>query len=818
MTYSAYIDVIVPLNLPKALTYAVPEHLVTLLQPGIRVVVPLGAKKKYAGIIVRVHQEEPLEYSAKEIESVIDEYPVVTEKQLHFWNWISEYYLCSIGEVMLSALPPGLKFDNEVQYALYDDTNPESGYFELEEKNILFEIAMNGEITLEEIQKKVKAKNIHSLLKKLLDAKAIFAQDSIKQRFKPKIQTFLSTSLTLSQWEEALQQTHQKYPKQHEVLIQFLQQSDQLTKSISKRDFLSNAHLSLSVLSTIVKKGWLHEDKRIVDRLPESLLPSVQIPPMSEAQQSAYNQIIDHWRELPNVLLYGATGSGKTTVYAHLIQEQLALGKQILFLLPEIALTTQIVKRLKEYFGIRAGVYHSGYSGNERTETWSKIIAFQPGEYDIIIGARSALLLPFERLGLIIVDEEHDASYKQQDPAPRYHGRDAAIMLAQKHQAKVLLGSATPSLESYRNATQKRYGLVQLLERYGNKPLPQVQLVNLINERKERKVQGSLSDTLIEEIGKTLDAQQQVILFQNRRGYTPQWQCQTCGWIPKCTRCDVSLTYHKFNHHLGCHYCGYKTHPPQHCDTCKSNDIKMLGAGTEKIEEEIASLFPDVTIQRLDGDTTKNKNSHSEIIERFQNGEIQILIGTQMVTKGLDFGNVTLVGIIHADRLLAFPDFRAIERSFQIMVQVAGRAGRGDNPGKVLIQTTQPEHWIYPMVMQQQYEPFYEKEIQERYQFAYPPFIRIVQLTLKNKNEKELEETTQVIAQLLKQTFLEGVLGPEKPFVSKVNLYHIRIITIKLSNGKNLLNDKLKIKKIVDGLKVQPPHHKTRINLDVDPQ
>ena len=818
MTYSAYIDVIVPLNIPKALTYAVPDHLTTMLQPGIRVVVPLGAKKKYAGIIVRVHDEAPNEYTAKEIDALIDEYPVVTEKQLHFWNWIADYYLCSIGEVMLSALPPGLKFDNEIQYALYDETQPESERFSLEEKSILLEIAMNGQMTLEEIQKKVKSKNIHAFIKNLLNSKVIYAQDSIKQRFKPKIQSFLHAAISIEQWQVVMQDTIQKHPKQHAALLHFLQQSENLNRSIAKRAFVHHSNASISVLQTMIKKGWLVEEKRMVDRLSEALLPSIEIPTMSFAQENAFKEIREQWNETPNVLLHGATGSGKTTIYAHLIKEQLANGKQILFLLPEIALTTQIVQRLKEYFGVRAGVYHSGYSGNERTETWSKVIAFQPGEYDIIIGARSALLLPFERLGLIVVDEEHDASYKQQDPAPRYHGRDSAIMLAQLHEAKVLLGSATPSLESYRNATQKRYGLVKLLERFENKPLPQIHLVNLVEERKAKRIQGSLSDTLIEAINRCIEAKQQVILFQNRRGYTPQWQCQTCGWIPKCTRCDVSLTYHKFNHHLGCHYCGYKTHPPHHCDTCKSNDIKMLGAGTEKIEEEITGLFPDVIIQRLDGDTTKNKNSHSEIIERFQNGEIQILIGTQMVTKGLDFGNVTLVGIIHADRLLAFPDFRAVERSFQIMVQVAGRAGRGENHGNVLIQTTQPEHWIYPMVTQHQYEPFYEKEIQERYQFAYPPFVRIVQLTLKNKNEKELEETTQVVTQLLKQTFLEGVLGPEKPFVSKVNLYHIRIITIKLANGKNLTFDKQKIKKLIDGLKVQPPHHKTRINIDVDPQ
>jgi primosomal protein N' (replication factor Y) len=817
MEQQYFVDVILPLNLPKGLTYAVPSHLNSLLQCGIRVVVPLGAKKKYAGIIIRVHEEIPTEYEPKSIESIIDEYPIVTEKQLHFWKWIADYYLCSIGEVMLSALPPGLKFDSETQYALGDDIQPDSKRFTHEERSVLYEIAMNGQLTIEEIQKKIKSPSIHAILKKLLDEKIIFAQEAIKQRFKHKTQTFISAQ-PQSDWNEILDVVQKKSIKQHNLLFGFLQLSEWGKQSVSKKLLLESTQSSPAIIQALISKELIFEEKRNVDRLVDGLLPPIEIPPLSSAQEVALDQIKEHWGNVPHVLLHGATGSGKTTVYAHLIEEQINQGNQVLFLVPEIALTTQLVIRLKQYFGVRAGVYHSGYNGNERTETWSKVISHIPGEYDIIIGARSALFLPFERLGLIIVDEEHDGSYKQNDPAPRYNGRDAAIVLANLHDAKVLLGSATPSLESYRNAKTNRYGLITLHERFGNKPLPDIYLVDLLKERKNKKTQGSFSDILIHQMAKTLEAEQQIILFQNRRGYTPQWQCQTCGWIPKCTRCDVSLTFHKFDHHLGCHYCGYKTQPPKNCDVCKSNDLKMLGAGTEKIEEEVHQIFPEISIQRMDGDTTKNKNSHSEILERFQNGEINILVGTQMVTKGLDFGNVTLVGIIHADRLLAFPDFRALERSFQIMVQVAGRAGRGDQPGSVFIQTTQPDHWIYPLIQKHQYEAFYEKEITERYHFAYPPFIRLIQLTLKNKNESEVEETAVFLSQLLRQTFSEGILGPEKPFVSRINLYHIRIITIKLANGKNLVSDKGKIKKLIEGLKMHPPHHKTRVNIDVDPQ
>jgi primosomal protein N' (replication factor Y) len=813
-----FVDVILPLSLPRPLTYCVPIHLHDLIQSGIRVVVPLGAKKKYAAIVIGSHQNNPSEYEAKSIESVIDEIPIVTEKQIQFWNWIAEYYLCSLGEVMISALPPGLKFDSEVQYALYEHIQPDHPQYSIEEKAILFEIAMNGQMTLEEIQKKAKSKSIYTLIKELMEKEIIFPIDAIKQRFKPKTQLFIHSALTETEWQGKLKEVENKFPKQAQLIQTFLDLTNKGKESIAKNQLLENATISPSVLQSVVKKNWLIEEKRTVDRLVEELLPPIEIPQLSVQQNKALQEIQNQWENQSVVLLHGATGSGKTTVYAHLIEEQIQLGKQVLFLVPEIALTTQIVQRLKQYFGARAGVYHSGYNGNERTETWSKVIAHEPGEYDIIIGARSALLLPFERVGLIIVDEEHDSSYKQQDPAPRYNGRDAAVILANFHQAKVLLGSATPSIESYRNAKTQRYGLVEISERYGNKPMPKIELVDLIKERKEKKNTQTFSERLAQQIEEVTQAAQQVILFQNRRGYTPQWQCQTCGWIPKCTRCDVSLTYHKYNHQLNCHYCGYKIQPPKQCDVCKSSDLKMLGAGTEKIEEEIQSIFPTVSIQRMDGDTTKNKNSHAEILERFQSGEIQVLVGTQMVTKGLDFGNVTLVGIMHADRLLAFPDFRAVERSFQIMVQVAGRAGRGEQHGLVLIQTTQPEHWIYPLVMQHDYKTFYEKEIHERYQYAYPPFIRIVQLTLKNKNEHEVEETAKFMAQLLRQNFNEGILGPEKPFVSKINLYHIRLITIKLANGKNLMSDKLKIKKIVTGLKLHPPHHKTRINIDVDPQ
>lgn len=819
---AVFADIILPLNLPRPLTYSVPEHMDAYLQPGMRVVVPLGASKKYPGIIIRLHQDAPSQYEPKAIESLIDEYPIVTEKQIRFWFWVSEYYLCSVGEVMTTALPPGLKFDEETTYLIHEATDPSSSIFKPLEKKILEFLAANGAHNWEQLVRHIKDTDAPKALRRLIDLKAVVAQQEVKQRYKPKtIDVVLWDQFPENENEqkEIFLQLEKKAKKQHDLLLYFLLKCpDSSATPINKKELLTQSNSSLAILNALVEKGWLKMEKKNIDRLQESLLPPILLPQLSNDQERAKKEIEKIWEEKSTVLLHGVTGSGKTAVYARIIEEKIAQGQQVLFLLPEIALTTQIVIRLKQYFGVRAGVYHSGHSGNERTETWSKVISHVPGENDIIIGARSALFLPFERLGLIIVDEEHDSSYKQQDPAPRYNGRDAAIVLASLHQCPVLLGSATPSLESYRNTETGRYGLVELNQRFGNAQMPEIALIDLLAERKIQKVQGSLSEPLIHCIEKTLEQKKQVILFQNRRGYTPQWQCQTCGWMAKCTRCDVSMTYHKMDHNLECHYCGYKTLPPKSCTVCHSHDVKMLGAGTEKIEEEIAEFFPKATIQRMDADTTRNKNSQADIVERVQSGEVDILVGTQMVTKGLDFANVALVGVIHADRLLAFPDFRALERSFQILVQVAGRSGRGEDLGQVLIQTTQPQHWLYPLIKENKYKDFYKKEIQERFQFGYPPFVRMVRLVLKNKNEQEVEMTAQYLVEQLRGKLKEGILGPEKPFIARINLYYLRVIHIKIGLGKQMTESKEIIYKQVQNLKAIPPYNKTRINIDVDPQ
>lgn len=816
-----YADIILPLAIPNALTYEVQDDIAPYLLPGMRVVVPLGKNKKYVGIVIAIHEETPKAYDPKCVESLIDEYPIVTEKQIKLWYWVAEYYLCHIGEVMQSALPPGLKFDEETTYVIADDIDLNNNLSALEQ-DIIAELAANGSQSWEELNKKIKSTHFSAALQQLLKKKILLPQQEVKKRFKPKTIDIIRFQERYNQLDACipiLSELEKSAKKQFQLLHYLVTKANnQADWEGNKREILQESNCNLSQLNALIDRGIVQVKKKNIDRILEGLIPPSSLPILSKEQKNALISIQDEWKQKSIVLLNGITGSGKTAVYAHLIEEQLQKGKQVLFLLPEIALTTQIVQRLKALFGVRAGVYHSGYSGNERAEIWSKIITHQPGEYDVIIGARSAIFLPFERLGLIIVDEEHDASYKQQDPAPRYHGRDAAIVLSQFHQCPILLGSATPSLESYKNADGGRYGYVELTTRFGSATLPKIELINLLEARQKDQMHDSFSQHLVNHIQVALENKQQVILFQNRRGYTPQWQCQTCGQITKCTRCDVSLTYHKKDHHLECHYCGYKTTPPKQCPTCHSADLRMLGAGTEKIEEEIAQLFPEKIIQRLDGDTTRNKNSQAEIVERVMGGEIDILVGTQMVTKGLDFENVTLVGVIHADRLLAFPDFRAIERTFQLLTQVAGRAGRSKTEGKVLIQTTQPEHWIYPLVIENNYKEFYKKESKERFHFAYPPYVRLVRLILKNKKEEEVDETAQFMAQRLHDIFSEGILGPEKPFVSRINNYHIRVFTVKLAMNKELVENKSKIYKLVQSLKVTPPHNRTRVNIDVDPQ
>ncbi|MFM7727356.1 MAG: primosomal protein N', partial [Flavobacteriales bacterium] len=686
-----FADVIVPQALPVPLTYRVPfdwnEHVLV----GQRVVVPLGKSKLITGVIRRLHTTGPTNYQAKYIDALLDAHALVGAEQLALWDWMATYYCCTTGDVMNAALPAGLKLSSETKFVLVCEEDESS--LSDNEQAVVRALRARGSMTLDDMADLLAIKQVQPIAKHLVELGWLRSEEEIKEKFRPKTADFLSLSNQYDS-EEKLQRLFadletRRAQKQADALMLFLQLThwDGKRASELERSKLQKHGVTAAVVLALVDKEIFTLITREVGRLNADLVPTSPTRELSEAQRNAREAVIQAWSDKDVCLLHGVTSSGKTEVYATLIEETLAQGKQVLFLLPEIALTTQIIQRLRRFFGKRVGVYHSGYSDNERTEVWNKVLSDIPGECDVVLGARSALFLPFNRLGLVIVDEEHEQSFKQHDPSPRYQARDTALWLATRFGAKVLLGSATPSVESYWNAVNGRYGLVELHERFGGLQLPEVVLCDVRKEIKAKTMHGNFTREMITEMQRVIEAGEQIILFQNRRGYAPLWECESCGWVPMCTRCDVSLTYHKFSHQLRCHYCGYTTPPVPACHACGTVDMKMLGFGTEKIEEDLQAHFPDVRIQRMDLDTTRSKSSYRKIISDFESGHTQILVGTQMVTKGLDFDNVSLVGILSADKMMNYPDFRAMERSFQIMLQVSGRAGRKNKRGKVLIQT-----------------------------------------------------------------------------------------------------------------------------------
>ena len=816
-----FIDVIVPLALPGTLTYRVPKVMNEVVQVGQRVVVPLGKSKLLTGIIRTVHDKAPREYSAKYIESILDEFPMIHERQLLLWEWIAIYYSCTLGEVMHAAIPAGLKLSSETKFALNLD------YEEMEwtdkEFVIIESMKARGRMTLTDVSDVLQLKNVMPILKGLIDKGVVNSEEEIKEKFKPKVVEILKLGMAADN-EEKLQQVFaelekRKAQKQSDALLVFLRLSDWengRTSSVERLK-LQKEQVTSSTVSAMIEKQIFELHTKEIGRLPQHLLASDKPKPLSPAQREAYMRILEIWKEKDVCLLHGVTSSGKTEIYSSLIEKTLEEKKQVLFLLPEIALTTQIIHRLRKFFGKRVGVYHSGYSDNERTEVWNKVLSNVPGECDIILGARSSLFLPFTRLGLVIVDEEHEHSFKQHDPAPRYHARDTALWLAKQFNAKVLLGSATPAIESYFNATHDRYGLVTLSERYGGLELPEVVLCDLRKDIKAKTMKNNFSSQLLDEVRAAVAAGEQVILFQNRRGYTPLWECESCGWVPSCTRCDVSLTYHKQSVLLKCHYCGYGIPPVPACHVCGSVDMKMLGFGTEKIEEDLAGYIPEASIQRMDFDTTRSKSSYQKIISDFENGHTNILVGTQMVTKGLDFDNVSLVGILNADKMMNYPDFRSIERSFQIMMQVAGRAGRKIKRGRVLVQTYNPEHWLLDMVIKGDYLTFYEREIKERFQFAYPPFMRLMRITLKHKEDDVVSRAAVMIGKMLQPQLNDHILGPEKPYIPRINNYYLQQFLIRLDKKAESAELKHRIIEQIKRALRQPEYKQVRLNIDIDP-
>ncbi len=819
-----FAQIILPVPVRNEFTYRIPFELNDQVFVGARVVVPFGRSKLVTGIITEVHEKAPVNYQAKYIEFLLDEAPIITQRQYLFWQWISNYYMAPIGDVMNAALPSNFKLASETKVVLHPDNTIDRKLLTDRENDIIDALEIRDVLDLKEVSEIVGIKTIQPIIKGLIDKKAVITQEELKDKFTPKTAIFCTLSEELRQ-EDTLNETIRSLEatkgkmKQLDALLILLnlgKYNNGDMEPVLRKDLIQQG-ASQSSLNTLEKNGMILQEKLQVSRFGEDSNAEFPLKELSEDQKRALAEIKSGFEKNKVCLLHGVTGSGKTEIYVDLIQEQLDQGKQILFLLPEIALTAQLIQRLSYYFGEQIGVYHSKFNQNERVEVWNHVLQNDPNKFRIILGARSSVFLPFQDLGLIIVDEEHESTFKQYDPSPRYNARDCAIVLGNLFKANVLLGSATPSIESYYNAKSGKYELVELMQRFGKVTLPEIHTANVRKERKQKSMQSHFTSYLIDEMRESMNNQEQVILFQNRRGYTPYWMCEVCNWTPKCTNCDVSLTYHKQSNLLKCHYCGYTTNPVGSCASCGSNRIKMLGFGTEKIEDELGLVFPDKVIKRLDLDTTRSKNAYANIIDEFDNGQIDVLIGTQMVTKGLDFEHVNLVGVLDADMLLNRTDFRAFERSFQLMTQVAGRAGRREKRGKVIIQTGDPDQWVLQKILDHDYIGFYESEIIERKNYFYPPYYKIIELTLRHKDENILNAGATDLAGKLRSVFKERILGPEFPVVKKIQQYYLKKITIKIEKDVSDKKVKERISEIIDDFYSVPRNKSIRVSIDVDP-
>lgn len=814
-----YAHVLLPLSLAETYTYEVPPHLLQTIGPGKRVEVQFGQKRIYAGIVKNVFEDNPPSYAVKPIINVLDDQPMVTNLQLQFWQWLAQYYLCAEGDVMNTALPSAFKLSSETLLELNPTFQHDYSLLSDEEFLVAEAFTQHPEITLQEVQYIVNRKNVLHLIKSLLEKGVIFVKEELVERYKPKIETVYAL---MPQFEpdEAMHQLFDsltRAPKQLTALMAYIQVKNETGQTlVTLKELQTKAPALLQPdVKALVKKGIFGQQERTVSRLPQ--LPHTQTVTyqLSDYQQNALREIKTHFTNKQVVLLHGVTSSGKTQLYIQLIQETISEGRQALFLMPEIALTSQMINRLRKVFGNQVGIYHSKFNDQERIEIWQKVLR---GEYKLVLGARSSLFLPFQNLGLLIVDEEHDTSFKQYDPAPRYHARDSAIYLASLFGAKTVLGSATPSVESYYNAVKlNKYGLVTLTQRYGNVEPPIIEVVNMRQAAKENRMRSHFSEQLLAEMKEALDLKEQVILFQNRRGYAPQLACEVCGWIPQCPRCDVSLTYHKYIHRLKCHYCGYQTNTVTQCKSCNSTRISQHGFGTEKVEDELQHIFPDAKIDRLDLEVARTKTGFESIIQRFEQKETHILVGTQMVTKGLDFDNVNMVGILSADQLLFFPDFRSAERAFQLMLQVSGRAGRREKQGKVLIQTKNPNYPVINYVLQNNYTGFFHAELAERLKYNYPPFTRLISLLLKHTDKEKVNSAAFELAAALKKNLGNGILGPGLPAVARVRNYYLRQILVKLGKNSHLADTKQYIAQTISALYADKNYKSVIVQVDVDP-
>ncbi len=819
-----FVDVVLPLHLPEYYTYRIPFEYNEDIRVGQRVVVQFGQKKLYSALVRRIHENVP-KYKVKYILSILDFEPIVTERQFVFWEWIASYYMCYVGDVMAVAIPSAFRLASESSITVHPDFSGAYDTLSEPEIKILEALTHKNVLPISEVSQIVGYQKIFPLLKTMIEKKRIVMEEEILQRYIPRKETYLSLNplyMDEQQGKELFDSLEKKntLQKQLTVMLTFFRLSDFGKNSIKKKQLTQDKSLSSSAIHTLIKNEVLFQEEREESRLLEGkAICDADSIKLSEEQQGVFDAIQISNPEAPAVtLLHGVTSSGKTEIYIKLIQEMLREGKQVLYLLPEIALTAQIINRLRTYFGAKVGIYHSRFSSNERAEVWSKTLDASDNGYQIVLGARSAVFLPFHRLGLVIVDEEHDASYKQYEPAPRYNGRDAAIYLAHLHGAKTLLGSATPALESYFNAQNGKYGLTTLNQRYGGILMPEVLCVDMKEASRKKEVQSHYSKFILEHIQDALANKEQVILFQNRRGFSLRLECDACHWIPDCRHCDVSLVYHKQTHSLRCHYCGYSIPIPSECPACHSTSVKMKGFGTEKVEDELSIIFPDARIARMDLDSTSQKKKYLEIIADFEDRNIDILVGTQMVTKGLDFDNVSIVGILSADNMISFPDFRAYERSFQQMTQVSGRAGRRGRRGKVIIQTYNPYHQAIRDVMDTNYASMYQSQITERRVFKYPPFYKLIRITLKHKDTEVLNEAADCLAFQLRTLFGNKVLGPEYPSVSRIRNMYLKNIQLRFEKSEPITIAKRQISDACEELCNQKKYSQLRIVPDVDPQ
>jgi len=816
-----YVDVILPLPLANTFTYSVPDEWADVVRIGMRVVVPFGKKKMYTAVIYVIHSVTPTIYEAKDILCLLDNEPILRHPQLKFWDWVSSYYQAFLGDVYQAAVPAGLKLESETQVRINPDYEAETLLSEKEQK-LLDALSDGKTTTVTELNKITEMRDTLPTLKQLLEKGAVEISEELTEKFRAKTDTFVRLT------EEALQEENlrklfedlSRAKKQLDMLMMYIDLSKCLIplkkREVSRKELLERSGASAAVLNGLVERGAMETYSKEIGRLAVSEIQTSEQYPLNEFQQKAYAEIEKQFIEKQVVLLHGVTSSGKTELYIQLINKVLAEGKQVLYLVPEIALTTQLTTRLKRVFGRKLGVYHSKFSDAERVEIWNNVL--NDKTYDVIIGVRSSIFLPFRQLGLVIVDEEHESSYKQYDPAPRYHARNAAIVLASMHGAKTLLGTATPAVETYHNALTGKFGLVELNERHQEMAMPEILVVDSKEAYRKKQMESHFTPLLLEKIAKALQNKEQVILFQNRRGYAPYIECKVCAYVPHCKNCDVSLTVHKVFNTLTCHYCGYTEPIPNICPACGTpGTLATKGFGTEKIEDEIKLIFPDARVSRMDLDTTRSKKSYEKIIADFEQQKVDILIGTQMVSKGLDFERVSLVGILNADNMLNFPDFRAHERAYQLMAQVSGRAGRKNKRGTVVLQTSSPEHAVIGQVIRNDYKAMFTTQCEERKLFKYPPYFRMIQIVLRHRDPKVLNQAANKMATDLRAVFGARILGPNVPSVSRIQNMYIKHILLKFEVEASADRAKELLRQIADQVIAQPQFKALWVNLDVDP-